>query len=120
MEVTNAWARATPPGVTTGAVYLVIHNRGPQTDTLLSASTAGAARVEMHLSALVGGVMRMRAKETIAIDAGHTVRFEPGGLHFMLLDLKAPLRVGDRFPMTLQFSRAGSVSVEVHVHGVAK
>jgi copper(I)-binding protein len=37
------------------------------------------------------------------------------GMHLMLIGLKAPLKEGDSFPMTLQFERAGTVEVKVIV-----
>ena len=39
----------------------------------------------------------------------------PNGHHLMLLDLKAPLKDGDRFPLTLHFEKAGSSTVQVWV-----
>ena len=33
----------------------------------------------------------------------------------MLMDLKAPLKAGDRFPMTLTFEKAGEVTVDIVV-----
>ena len=41
---------------------------------------------------------------------------QPGtGMHLMLIGLKAPLKEGTSFPMTLQFERAGTVEVTVDV-----
>jgi len=62
--------------------------------------------------------MRMRPVEAISVTPGSTTKLEPSGLHVMLLNLKAPLKVGDRFPLTLTFEKAGSVSVEVTVEPV--
>lgn len=42
-----------------------------------------------------------------------------GGLHIMLMDLKQPLKKGDKFPLTLEFEKAGRVNVEVQVEEVA-
>jgi len=36
----------------------------------------------------------------------------------MLMELKQPLRDGDRFPVTLVFERGGSTEVMVDVHPV--
>jgi periplasmic copper chaperone A len=41
--------------------------------------------------------------------------FQPGGLHVMLLDLKAPLKEGEHFPVTLTFEKAGQVTISVAV-----
>jgi copper(I)-binding protein len=71
--------------------------------------------VELHEMKMDGDVMRMRQVAAVDVPAGGSVALEPGGLHVMLLGLKAPLKEGDRFPMTLRFEKAGEVKVEVHV-----
>ena len=60
--------------------------------------------------------MRMRAIDGIALPPGTEVRLRHGGEHhLMLLGLKQPLLVGDRFPLTLRFERAGEREVMVWV-----
>ena len=39
--------------------------------------------------------------------------------HIMLFGLKKPLVAGERFPLSLQFERAGTVQVEVQVEAGA-
>jgi hypothetical protein len=40
----------------------------------------------------------------------------PGeGYHFMLIGLKKPLNAGDKFPLTLNFEKAGRIEVSVTV-----
>jgi periplasmic copper chaperone A len=46
------------------------------------------------------------------------VKLAPGGLHLMLLDLKGPLKQGDKLPITLEFERAGKVSLSLDVQGI--
>ena len=46
---------------------------------------------------------------------GANVAFKPGSYHIMLLDLKQNLEEGQRIPLTLTFSKAGSINVEVAV-----
>ena len=74
--------------------------------------------VELHQMQMQGDVMRMRQVDAIDIPANKSVALEPGGLHIMLVGLKAPLKEGDRFPMTLTFEKAGEVKVDVVVEGV--
>jgi copper(I)-binding protein len=115
LEVTQAWARPTPPAAQVGAVYLSITNRGKQEDQLLSLSTAVAGSVEIHETQTVNGVMQMRPVASVICPAGATVKVEPGGLHVMLLGLKQPLIEGDRFDLTLRFRDAGPLLVHVPV-----
>jgi periplasmic copper chaperone A len=46
------------------------------------------------------------------------VKLAPGGYHLMMLDLKAPLKQGDKLPVTLQFEKAGTVAVSLNVEGM--
>lgn len=113
--VVEAWARATPPGAAVAAAYLTIDNGAGGADRLLGASSDAAGRVEVHETRREGDVMRMRKVEPLDVAAGARVVFGPGGLHVMLMDLKAPLRQGERLALTLRFERAGEVSVEAEV-----
>jgi periplasmic copper chaperone A len=103
----------------TGAVYFVhIKNEGQEADQLLSARSEVAATVEIHEMRLADQVMRMRAVPQVALPGGEQVSFRHGqahGHHLMLLDLKQPLKVGDRFAVTLQFRRAGECQAEAWV-----
>jgi hypothetical protein len=48
-----------------------------------------------------GTVMRMRQVSAIELPAGKPVELKPGGLHLMLMGLKAPLKAGDTVAFTL-------------------
>lgn len=117
-RVAEAWARATPPGAATGAVYFVLTG-GDAGDRLLGASSPVAERAELHMTTMSDGMMRMRALENLRLAPGETVRFEPGGRHVMLIGLKQPLHEGDAVPLTLTFERAGTIEVQVEVRSAA-
>lgn len=63
----------------------------------------------------MGGSMTMQEVESVAIPAGETVSFEPGGYHIMLMELAAPLEAGNTFEAELSFEKAGTITVEVEV-----
>jgi len=113
IRIGHPYARATVPGQTGGA-FLKLDNAGAD-DKLLSAQTELASRTELHSMAMEGDVMRMRQVDAIALPTGKTVELKPGGLHLMLFGLKAPLKSGDKFPLTLRFEKAGEVTVTVNV-----
>ena len=115
LRVVQAYAKATPPGARTAAAYLVIENRGAAADQLVAARSPAAAAVELHEMSHEGGMMRMRAVPHVDIPSRGSVRFEPGGLHLMIVDPKEPLRARQSFPLTLVFARAGAVEVELDV-----
>ena len=118
LTVAHPWARATPGGATIGAAYGEIKAKDGAADTLISASSPGAGRVEIHTHTMDDGVMKMRRIEKLPIPAGGSAVMKPSGDHIMLFDLKAPLKEGDVLPLTLVFEKAGSVNVEVTVEGV--
>ncbi len=69
--------------------------------------------------AMNNGVMTMRPLDKgLAIEPGKTVKFAPGGYHLMLMDLKSPLKQGDKVPVTLEFEKAGKVKLSLDVQGV--
>ena len=111
-------ARPTVTGQQVGGAYMTLVNKGAA-DRLLSATTAVAAAVQMHTMAMDGDVMTMREVDAVDLPAGQKVEFKPGGFHLMLMGLKAPLKLGDKFPMTLRFEKAGHVEVMVHVENIA-
>src|SRR5688572_25581177 len=75
--VSEAWANATPVGASVAAVYLQLV--AGETDTLLSATTTVADRIEMHTSSEENGMMKMRPLPTVSLEAGKPFVFAPGG-----------------------------------------
>ena len=110
----HPYARATAPGQSVGGAFLTLDNRGAD-DRLLSATSEMARSVELHSMSMDGTVMRMRQVDGVAAPAGKVIELKPGGLHIMLMGLKAPLKAGDTFPLTLRFEKAGEVTVTVNV-----
>ncbi|MBL8265053.1 copper chaperone PCu(A)C [Steroidobacter sp.] len=113
VTVNDAWANATPVGATVAGVYLEISVGQP--DTLLAASTTVADHIEMHTSSEENGMMKMRPLPTVQLVPARPFTFAPGGAHFMLMDLRQPLAAGMKFPMTLEFEKAGERTVQVEV-----
>jgi copper(I)-binding protein len=119
LVITQAWSRATPGGAKVGGGYLTIENKGSTADRLIGGSADIAAKVQVHEMAMNNGVMTMRPIDKgLTIEPGKTVKLAPGGLHLMLLDLKSPLKQGDKVPLTLEFERAGKVSLSLDVQGI--
>src|SRR5580700_11855812 len=119
LVITQAWSRATPGGAKVGGGYLTIENKGTAPDRLISGSADVAAKVQVHEMSMNNGVMTMRPIEGgVVIEPGKTVKLAPGGLHLMLLDLKSPLKQGEKLPVTLEFEKAGKVSVVLDIQGI--
>jgi copper(I)-binding protein len=115
VEIQNPWSRATPPGAKIGAGYLTIRNKAASPDRLVGASSPAAARVETHVTVKEGDIFRMREVKGYEVPANGSFELKPGGAHLMLVDLKQPLKEGERVPLTLRFAKAGEVKTELVV-----
>lgn len=112
--VAQPWSRPAPKGGT-GVGYVTFVNKGGG-DQLISASTPIAQKAELHESMVMDGMAMMHAHpEGMALPAGKTTALTQGGYHLMFIGLKKPLKVGDRFPVTLTFRKGGKVETQFEV-----
>ena len=112
--VSDAWARATAPGVEVGAAYMVIKG-GSRPDRLVGASSTRADMVHLHDVVEEDGVAKMRSTESVEIPAGQRVELAPKGRHLMLMGLDAPLVAGQTFTIMLRFADSAEQTVTVTV-----
>ncbi len=112
--ITAAWARATPPGVTTAAAYLTVTNEGAA-DRLLGASSPAAQQVLLHAEVEEHGLQHMRHLEGVEVPAHGNLELAPGQMHLMLVDIAAPLKPDTTIKMTLRFEKAGDITIDVPV-----
>ncbi len=113
LRIEHPWARATIGQVKAGAAYVTLSNHGAEVDRLVAVATPAAKRAAVHANLVEDGVMKMRPVEALEVTPGEPAVLAPGGLHIMLMGLKAPLQVGETFPMSLCFERAGAIDIEV-------
>ncbi|HMI97380.1 MAG TPA: copper chaperone PCu(A)C [Micropepsaceae bacterium] len=116
VDVTEAWAKAS--GTATSApIYLhIVSVKEP--DRLLSVDAAMANHVELHDDS-PQATARVIPMPVIDIPGGATVNLGPGGRYLTLVGLKAPLKEGDSFLITLKFDKAGTSSTSVKILGAA-
>ena len=119
IQITQPWARASAGMAKAGAAYLAVQNTGTADDRLVAARADVSDKVELHTHIKEGDLMKMRQIMAIDVPAGKTVALQPGGLHVMFMGLKAPLKTGAHFPLTLVFEKAGEITVDVEVQGVS-
>jgi copper(I)-binding protein len=115
LQIRNAWIRATPPGADVTAAYLEIRNTGKERDRLVAASSPAAERVEMHVMAHEGGVMKMREVQSLDVPARKQLVLRPGGPHLMIIGPRNVFAKGQRIPLVLRFERGGDVQVHLEV-----
>ena len=113
-EIEAPWVRPTAPGAKVGGAFMTLVG-GKQADRLISASSPAAAVVELHTHLMEDGVAKMRAIPVIEVPAGGKVELKPGGLHIMLINLKAPLVAGENVSLKLRFEKAGEIEIRVPV-----
>lgn len=118
IEIEHPWARATPGRAKNGAAFMKLENEGGTPDRLVDVRGDIAERVELHTHIHENGVMKMRPSGPIEVPAHGHVMLEPGSYHVMMIGLKAPLVMGETFPVTLVFEKAGEVTVEIKVEAV--
>jgi hypothetical protein len=116
VQITGAWARATPGGAQAAAAYMTLE--APAGDRLTGISTPAAQKAEVHTMSMENGVMKMRAADGVDLPPGQKVTLKPGGYHIMLTGLAKPLVEGQSFPLTLDFAKAGERQVTVSVQKV--
>ena len=113
ITVENAKARVIVP-TNPAAAYFTIKNAGAA-DKLVGVSTPAFARAELHTHKMEGDVARMLKIEALEVPAKGEAALKSGGDHVMLFEAAKPLKVGDSFPLTLTFEKAGAVEIEVTV-----
>jgi copper(I)-binding protein len=100
----------------TGAFMTIVSKDGGR---LIGAASPAAGVVELHEMSMVNNVMKMRPITALDLPPGREVQLKPGGYHVMLLDLKHPLKAGEKVTIELQLeTRDGkrvSQPVEVEV-----
>ena len=114
VEVRDGWARPAAQGGN-GAIYFVVENDSAETQELIGVAADVAEAIEMHESRMSGDVMEMHQLESVSLEPGEEVVFEPGGLHIMLIGLKQDLKTGDNFQITLDFANYEDIQVTVSV-----
>jgi copper(I)-binding protein len=115
LHVDDAWARPGSAG-SNSAVYFRIDNPGNLEDELLEASSPSAEQAEIHRSELgADETMSMHHQENVQVPARGQLRFEPGGYHVMLVNLREDLNEGDQIEVTLHFQESGEIILLVPI-----
>ncbi|MFU8764432.1 MAG: copper chaperone PCu(A)C [Haliea sp.] len=100
----DAWVRALPPTQANTAAYVSVRNSGSQPLVITGGSAALAARVELHDTVELDGMLRMRQQDAVTVPAGESLAFAPGGLHLMLLELERMPAVGEMLTLCLDIN----------------
>jgi copper(I)-binding protein len=114
IEITAPFANAAAAG-DNSAAYMSIKNTSAEADILLKATCDAAMMVQVMETKIEGGIMSMAEVPGIDLPAGGTVELKSGSYHIMLMNLKQELKEGTSISITLEFAKAGKVTLEVPV-----
>ena len=117
IAVDNAWVPEAPSTVSALAGYMDITNHFSGTMVLSGAESPFFNQVVLHQTVIDSETdfARMIEQPSISIEAGQTLKFEPGGYHLMLL---TPLKLIDTetvIPITLLFENGFQKAVDFTV-----
>jgi copper(I)-binding protein len=115
VSVQDPYVRLAPPNAAATGAFMVIRNTGDKDVKVVKADNPVSKATELHTHLNEGGVMKMRPVPAIEIKAKGEAVLKPGGLHVMMIDLKAPLKEGDSVPITLTFDDGSSKQVDAKV-----
>ncbi|MBV8534006.1 MAG: copper chaperone PCu(A)C [Alphaproteobacteria bacterium] len=113
LAITDAWAPPTAPRATVAKVYMIIENRGIDSERLLSVKTPVAQTAHFVDDDPQSGVVEQVAY--LEVRPRRPVTLRPGRVHVELEGLAKPLVKGTTFPLTLVFAFAGPVEVPVEI-----
>lgn len=113
VKVSKAWARATAPGQDTASIQLTITSK--QDASLIGVESGSSQSGEIHSMVMEGGVMKMRALESLPLPAKTPVTLGEDGNHLMLVGLKKPLKAGRKLPfaLTVKFADGHTTLIRV-------
>lgn len=104
VTIVDPWVKAAESGMS--AAFGELENSGTADVNVVSIESAASPMMELHETVDDGtGNMKMQQKEGgFVIPAGGSFLLEPGGNHFMLMGLAAPLVAGEEVTFTMTFS----------------
>ena len=102
ISVHAPWVREAPPNVPM-AGYLELSNDSDQSRALVAATADGFANTMIHRTEFSDGQASMVHVDKVELAPNTRVRFEPGGLHIMLMRPQRRLSAGDVVMIRLEF-----------------
>ncbi|UCV05373.1 copper chaperone PCu(A)C [Dechloromonas denitrificans] len=115
LSVQDPYVRLAPPNAPATGAFMVIRNGGDKDVKVLKADNPVSRVTELHTHLNEGGVMKMRPVAAIEVKAKGEAVLKPGGLHVMMIDLKAPMKEGDVVPITLTLDDGSTKQVDAKV-----
>jgi len=115
LEFSDAWIKNLPPPVPVRAGYMTIHNPQSRAISIVEIHSDAFASVEIHLTRMQDGMMRMDPVPNLTIVPGETVQLAPGGLHLMMMQPVEPTQPGEVRRITLEYNDGSRQTLELTV-----
>ncbi|MDL2342760.1 copper chaperone PCu(A)C [Deinococcus sp. MIMF12] len=116
LTVGGASVIAVPPGASETSAGMTLRNPG-KTPVVLTAARSPAAEHVMLMTTRRDpqGRVGMSAVKSLTVPAGGSLVLKPGGNHLMLMNLKRPLKPGERIALVLVARDGRTLSVSAPV-----
>jgi periplasmic copper chaperone A len=105
IAIGHSWALPSPRGES--QVMMPLFNSGAEADSLIAAKSSVADHVELRVGNLPVEEFVLEPKKPFPMRAVAD--------HIALIGLKKPLEIGEVFPLTLVFKKAGEIKIEIFV-----
>jgi copper(I)-binding protein len=112
IEIDDAWVAAAPKNAPAMAMFMEIENEGSREVRLVSAAGKGFARIELHRTMPMDGMMKMVPQDAIPVPAKGKTELRPGDYHIMLIGPERVPDIGERVMLELVFDNGE----RIHVH----
>jgi copper(I)-binding protein len=110
VAASDGWVKLPAPGENGAMAFVAIENPTMYGIYVTSAASDAAGKVELR-DAGQSGDARLKAVAFISVPAYDRVDMDPGGVHLLLIDLKRPMKEGDKVVLTLSTDNAGTLEV---------
>jgi periplasmic copper chaperone A len=110
VAASSGWVKLPAPGETQAMAFVAIENPTMYGIYVVSATADAARRVELRDGGQSGDA-RLKPVEFISVPAYESIDMKPDSVHLMLLDLRRPLKEGDKVALTLATDNAGTLEI---------
>ena len=110
VAASSGWVKLPAPGETQAMAFVAIENPTMYGIYVVSATADAAGKVELRDGAQSGDA-RLKPVEFISVPAYESIDMKPDSVHLMLLDLRRPLKEGDKVALTLATDNAGTLEI---------
>ncbi len=118
IQVEKYKIRLVPAPSKNSAMFCKIINNSSKDIALIKAESSISKTVELHDMVMEGQEMKMRPVEKFLIKAKSSLELKPGSFHIMFIDLKQPLKLGEKHKVILNFDNGNKITLDVPVEKV--